>query len=238
MNRQKKLPGTYPEPFFWVARIYHEKQDFNKALTAFYEAMDTLPEENSYYLETLTSIGQLEYTFTKDYVKSANAYVTAINIDPKNYALYPKLMKACNEAKEYGKADTVFMLMKVAYDKNELAADDMKFKNAAIDEYEWKGQTVSVYKYFVYPTKALDVSYKLYLLSKEVDKVERTFLVEKTNPNPDGTKHILCETDKKTGNHYTYPYGWKTDAIPLEDLKKAVGLVLDGKMKFGAATTH
>jgi hypothetical protein len=36
--------------------------------------------------------------------------------------------------------------------------------------------------------------------------------------------------------HYTYPYGWKTDIIPLDDLKKAIGYVLDGKMKYQAAS--
>ncbi len=47
---------------------------------------------------------------------------------------------------------------------------------------------------------------------------------------------MLCEKDKKTGEHITYLYGWETDAMPLDDLKKAVGLVLDGKMKKGASS--
>jgi len=34
----------------------------------------------------------------------------------------------------------------------------------------------------------------------------------------------------------TYPYGWTTDYIPLADLKKAVTLVLDGKMKPAASS--
>ncbi len=32
----KKLPNTFPEPYYWIARIYHEKEDFNKALIAYY----------------------------------------------------------------------------------------------------------------------------------------------------------------------------------------------------------
>ena len=40
--------------------------------------------------------------------------------------------------------------------------------------------------------------------------------------------------DKKTGDHITYPYGWVMDNIPLDDLEKAVKLVLDGKMKYAA----
>ena len=61
-------------------------------------------------------------------------------------------------------------------------------------------------------------------------------MVEKTIKLPDGPKHLLCEKDKKTSVHITYPYGWKTDAIPLDDLKKAIGLVLDGKMEKGASS--
>jgi tetratricopeptide (TPR) repeat protein len=232
----KKLPNTFGEPFFWVARIYHEKQNFAKALTLFYEAVDNVPQTNSYYLTTLQTIGQLEYTFTKDYLKSAKAYSQVININPKDYEYYPKLIKAYNGAKEYAKADSIFGLMKVAYNNKELSEDDMKFKNIAIDEYEWNGQKMTVYKYLVDPKESLDISYKVYLLTKAGDKVERTFMVEKTTQLPDGAKHLLCEKDKKTGSHITYPYGWKSDTIPLDDLKKAVGLVLDGKMKQGASS--
>lgn len=231
-----KLPNTYGEPYFWVAYIYHGKQDFKKALALYYIALDSVPKKNSYYLTTLQSIGQLEYTFTKDYVKSAKAYSQAININPKDYEYYPKLIKAYNGAKEFAKADSIFGLMKVAYNNKELSEDDMKFKNVAIDESEWNGQKVTVYKYLVDPKESLDISYKVYLLTKTGDKVERTFMVEQTIQLPGGPKHLLCEKDKKTGSHITYPYGWDTDTIPLDDLKKAFRLVLDGKMKQSASS--
>jgi tetratricopeptide (TPR) repeat protein len=231
-----KLPNTYGEPFFWVAYVYHGKLDFKKALELYYVALERVPKENSYYLTTLQSIGQLEYTYTKDYVKSAKAYAQAVNIKPKDYEYYPKLIKAYNGAKEYSKADSVFGFMKIAYNNNELPEEDMKFKNVAIDEYEWNGRKMSVYKYLVDPKESLDISYKVYLLTEGGDKVERTFMVEQTIQLPGGPKHLLCEKDKKTGTHLTYPYGWDTDVIPLDNLKKAVGLVLDGKMKHGASS--
>ncbi|MGZ4055464.1 MAG: tetratricopeptide repeat protein [Bacteroidia bacterium] len=231
-----KLPNTYGEPFFWVAYIYHGKQDFKKALDLYYIALDSVPKTNSYYLTTLQSIGQLEYTFTKDYLKSAKAYTQVININPKDYEYYPKLIKAYNGAKEFAKADSIFGLMKIAYNNKELSEDDMKFKNVAIDESEWNGQKLTVYKYLVDPKESLDISYKVYLLTKAGDKVERTFMVEQTIQLPGGPKHLLCEKDKKTGSHITYPYGWDTDTIPLENLKKAVGLVLDGKMRQAASS--
>lgn len=236
-EQAKKLPNTYGEPFYWVARIYHEKQDFSKALTLYYEALDNLPKTNSYYLTTLQSIGQLEYTFTKDYLKSAKAYAQVINLMPKDYDYYPKLIKAYNAGKDFKNADSIFELMKTGYNNKELSEDDMKFKNVAIDESEWNGQKVTVYKYLVDPKESLDISYKIYLLTKDGGKIERTFMVEKTSKNPDGVKHLLCENDKKTGTHITYSYGWKSDTIPLDNLKEAVILVLDGKIKQGASST-
>ena len=232
-----KLPNTYGEPYFWIAHIYHGKLDFEKALSLYYRAADSIPEWNSYYLTALQSIGQLEYTFTHDYTKSANAYAQVITLNPTDYEYYPKLIKAYNAAKEYTKADSIFNLMKIAYNNKLLPEDDMKFKTAAIDESDWNGQTITVHKYFEDPKESLDFSYKVYLLTKEGDKVERVFMVEKTIQfTEDSPKHLLCEKDKTTGDHITYPYGWQTDEITLESLKKAVILVLDGKLTKGASS--
>jgi len=226
-----RLPNTYGEPFYWVAYIYHRKQEFTKALALYYKASEKVPKTNSYYLTTLQNIGQLEYTFTKDYLKSAKAYSQVIQLNPMDYEYYPKLIKAYNAVQEYSKADSIFGLMKTAYNRKVLPEDDMEFRNIAVDESEWNGQLLSVYRYLVDPKESLDISYKVYLLSKTGKKVERTFMVEKTSQNPDHIKHLLCEKDKKTATHMTYSYGWTTDDIPLADLKKAVMLVLDGKMK-------
>jgi hypothetical protein len=47
------LPNTFPEPYYWIARIYHEKEDFKKALTAYYDAEQNLPKDNSNYFTTI-----------------------------------------------------------------------------------------------------------------------------------------------------------------------------------------
>jgi len=230
-----KLPNTYGEPFFWVAYVYHGRQDFKKALTLYYIAMDSVPQQNSYYQTTLESIGQLEYTYTKDYLKSAKAYSLAIQLDKDNYELYYKLIKSFNAAKEYVKADSIFDLVKIAFEKGKLPKEDMEIKTIAIAQFEWNGQIATIRKSLIDPKESLDISYKVFLLNKEGDKVERRFVIEKTiQLEKDGAKHLLCEQDKKTEDHITYPYGWSTDNIPLDDLEKAVKLVLDGKMKYSA----
>lgn len=224
-----RYPNTFGEPFFWVAYIYHGKQDFEKALKLYYVAAEKIPHQNTYYVNTLQCIGQLEYSFTQNYQKSALAYEEAIQLKPKDYEIYPKLIKAYNAAKEYAKADAVFALMKTAYSNKELSKEDMEFKNTAVAEYEWNKQKLIVYRYFEDPKSVLDISYKVYLISKVGNKVERKFNVEKTIQVENSAKHILCE--ESGDSHITYPYGWKTDDIPLEDLKKVIVLVLDDQLQ-------
>ncbi len=230
-----KLPNTFGEPFFWIAYIYHGKQNYKKALDLYYIALDSVPQTNSYYLTTLESIGQLEYSHTKDYVKSAKAYAQAIQIDKDNYELYYKLIKSYNAAKEYVRADSIFELVKIAYENGKLPKEDMEIKTIAIAQFEWNGQKAAIRKSLIEPKKSLDIFYKVFLLNKDGDKVERRFLVEKTTQfKKNGSKYLLCEQDKKNGDHITYPYGWSSDDIPLDDLEKAIKLVLDGKMTYGA----
>lgn len=231
-----RFPNTYGEPFFWVAYYWHGKQDFEKALKLYKVAVEKVPKTNSYYVTTLISIGQLEYVYTQNYQKSALAYAEAVAMRPKDYKVYPKLIKAYNAAKEYAKADSVFELMKTAYKNKELPQDDMKYKIVGVDEYMWNKQKLTVFKSLEDPTKVLDVTYKVYLLNKAGDKPERIFTVEKTIQTGGGLRHYLCE--QKIDSHLTYPYGWKTDAIPLQDLKKAIGLILDGKLQHNATSSY
>ena len=233
-----KLPNTYGEPFYWVAYIYHGKGDYQKALDLYYIAADSVPETNSYFLSSLESIGQLEYTFTYNYAKSAKAYEKAIQYSPTNYEYYYKLMKSLNSAKDYQKADSVFHVIKTAFEAGKLPEEEMEIKTVAIAQFEWNGQTVVIRRSLVDPKEVLDISYKVFLINKEGDAIERRFVVEKTlQIDPNGAKHLLCEQDKKSGSHITYPYGWSTDTIPVDDLEKAVKLVLDGKMQMGASST-
>ena len=224
-----RFPNTFGEPFFWVAYIYHGKQDFEKALKSYYVALEKVPKENSYYVNTLLSIGQLEYTYTQNYQKSARAYAEAVAMRPKDYEVYPKLIKAYNASKEYSKADAVFDLMKTAYKNNLLSQEDMKFKNTIVDEYQWNKQKLVVYRSFEDPKEVLDMTYKVQLLNKQGNQVERIFTVEKTIQVANGFRHLLCEV--KENEHLTYPYGWKTDTIPLEELKKTIGLILEDKLQ-------
>lgn len=228
--KAQKMPNTFQSPFYMVGHIYQTKKDFNKALGAFYAGLDSLSKDNEYYLKALMDIGRLEYTHTKNFKKSAEAYAKAFKLYPEDYAIHPKLMKSYNAADEFAKADSVFTIMKIAFEKGQLSDDYKRFKSVAIDEFMWKGQWLNVYKYFTAPKKSLDVMYKVYLLTEAGDKVERTFLTEKTIDLGalDNTKHLFCETEKG-GGHRTYPFGWTTETIPLKSLREVVVRVLEEK---------
>lgn len=236
----KTLPNTYPVTYYWCARLYHEKGEFDKALAGYYQAVKMLPAETRYHVDALRSIGQLEYSHTKNYTLSAKAYAAAIELDRNNYKLYYKIMISYNAAKEYKRADTIFHLVKMAYEKGELPKEDMEIKSIGIAQFEWNGQVAVIRRSLVDPKEMLDISYKVFLLNKEGDKVVRRFVIEKTiQLEKDGEKHLLCEEGKgdKEGVHFTYPYGWKVDEIPLDDLEHAVVLILDGKMKPSASSS-
>jgi tetratricopeptide (TPR) repeat protein len=227
----QKMPNTYQSPYYMVGHIHHIKQDFDTALKEFYKGLDSLTEDNEFYAKTLIDIGLLEYTHTKNCKKSAEMYAKVVKLHPENYELYPKLMKSYNAAEQFDDADKIFDLMKTAFINKELPEDYMKFKTVAIDEFEWNGQKLTIYKSLVEPKKPLDISYKIYLINKEGGKIERTFMTEQTiSLGADSPKHLLCEKER-SGTHHTYPYGWAEDKIPLKDIKKAVLLVLEEKMK-------
>ena len=152
--------------------------------------------------------------------------------------MYYKLMKSYNAAHEYDKADSIFALVKTAFEEKRLPQEDMEIKTVAIAQFEWNDQVAVIRRSLIDPKETLDISFKVFLLNKAGDKVERRFMVEKTMQiGENGAKHLLCEQDKATGDHITYPYGWSTDTIPIEELEKAVRMVLDGKMTKGASSS-
>lgn len=224
-----RYPNTIGEPFFWVAYIHHGKQDLEKALRGYYLATLNIPTSSIYYFKSLLSIGQLEYAYTQNYKKAINAYAEALALRPKEYKWYPKLIKAYNADKQYAKAATTFKTLQTAYEQKELTPEEFKDIWIAIDEFEWNKQQLTVYQSLENPKKVLDISYKVFLLNQKLKTPDRLFTVQKTIQTQGGTRHLLCE-DKNEAN-LTYPYGWKTDVIALEDLKKAVVMILDGSLK-------
>jgi len=233
----KDLPETYPEPYYWIASIYHDQEKFDEALAAYYEALNHLSKENSLYLVALTNIGQLEFSSTKDYKKSIEIYQKAIEMSPKNFELYTKLIKSYNSNEEYDKADSVFAIEKEAFENGLLGAEAMKFKQIPVAEFGWNEKYIIIYRSFIEPKEVLDISYKIYLLNENGENIERRFMIEKTiQLTEDSPNNLLCEKNVTTGEHISYPVGWTENSIPIVSIKQAVIDVLIGETKPGASS--
>lgn len=234
------LPSAdYPEPYYWIAAIYHDKGEYQTALAKYYRAIEKLTPDNSYYLQSLVSVGQLEYVYTHDYTKSVNAYEQAVALQPDNYALYYKLIKSYNAAQSFKKANALFEEVKTAFKAGKLPKEDMEMKSVAIAEFDWQGQKAVIRRSLTDIEEALDISYKVFLLNKQGDEVVRRFVVEKTLKfSKKSPGHLLCEQVKADGSHITYLYGWMEESdITVTDLQEAVTRILDGKLKPGASSS-
>lgn len=224
------LPEPAPTVLYMVPHLLHIRQQFSLALAGFYSAAAAIPAKNPRYLETLMDIGKLEYTFTGDYRKSAAAYTRAMQLFPEESALYSKLMKAHNAAGQPQRADSVFAVLQRYYKLGKLPSDMTKSGMIAVAEYHWNKQLVTAHRSLDEPDKLLDVAYRVFLVTPAGDKVERRFTVERTQKMGNGPDFLLCEYDRQSGGHRTYPYGWQSANMSIAAIYEGVKLVLNGKM--------
>ncbi len=230
-RKARDLNFELGDPYYNIPYIYHLKENFEKALEEYQIGARLINKQDPKYIEILKSIGQLEYTVFHRYENAVKAYSEMISLVPNNFDLYPKLIKACYANGNFKKGDSLFKIMKVEYENARLSEEYQKYGSVSIAEFEWNGQKVCVYRYFKTPEEILDIMYKIYLLSKDGQSIERTLMIEKTlQIEEDGAKHLLCEREK-SGAHRTYLYGWSTDDIDFESLKKSVIMVFEKEVK-------
>lgn len=235
-TKARALEFELGDPYIKLPNIYHIAEKFEKALEEYYRSASIIDKSSPTYLQILGNIGLLEYTVNKDYKKSIAAYTEMIHLDPENYDLYPKLIKAYYANEEIEKGDSLIAILKREFDKGALSEKFMKYGNVPIAEFEWNNQKVAVYKYFKEPKETLDIMYKVYLLSPNGKGIERTLMTEKTVQfDPKGPKHLLCERERN-GTHHTYSYGWSTDDIDYPSLKKAAIAVFEEELSPGASS--
>lgn len=234
--KARNLDFQIGDPYFKIPNIFHIQEKFKEALEEYKISASLINKNDPVYIDLLKSIGQLEYTVFKRYDNAIKAYSEMISLIPKDYDMYPKLIKAYYANEDYVKGDSLFTIMKLEYEKGKLSEEYQQYGSVAIDEFEWDGQKIITYKNFKEPSKTLDIIYKIYLLSKDGKSIERTLMTEKTiQIKEDGVKHLLCEREKN-GTHHTYPYGWSSDEIDYPSLKKAVVFVLNKEMNPAASS--
>lgn len=229
-TKARALEFELGDPYMKLPNIYHLTERFEKALEEYYRSASIIDKRDPAYLQILESIGLLEYTISKNYKKSIAAYSEMISLVPKNYDLYPKLIKAYYANKDFEEGNKLISILKKEFDAGGLSEQFTKYGSLPIAEFEWENQKVIVYKYFKAPQEVLDIMYKIYLLNPDGKGIQRTLMTEQTiQLGKKSPKHLLCEKEKN-GTHHTYSFGWPTDDIDYLSLKKAAIAVFDKKL--------
>lgn len=234
-KKAQTLPYETGLAYYLVPNIHSLNEDYDLALQEYYAALDNISPDDGFYIEVLQDIGRLEYMYKKDYEKAIQAYRKVIINYPDAYEANSQLIRAYYAMKNYAAGDSVFATLKMAYDNKELPDDWMQDGGVVIDEFEWNGRRVLTFKKFKTPEEMLDVIYKIYLISADGQEIERTLQTEQTIVLNNGPKHLLCEQGENV--HRTYNYGWQTDDIDYEDLKRAAIEVFDGEMRAAASSS-
>ena len=230
-NKAREQEFELGDPYLKIPNIYHIQENFDQALEEYQKSASLIDKRDPIYVELLMNIGLLEYTVKENYPNSIKAYSEMLTIVPNDYNLYGKLIKAFYANEDYSKGDSVFTILKLNYEKNQLPKDMMEVRGQTVDEFIWNGQRVSAMKYYKEPEEFAEPIFQFCLIDKTGQKVEKKILTEKSSADIGGIKHILCGVDKETGTHYTYPIGWKSNDIDYKKLKEYVIMILDGEIK-------
>ncbi|MBD8083148.1 tetratricopeptide repeat protein [Chryseobacterium caseinilyticum] len=211
----------------------YQKDDVNEDRT-YEQGLKNADKEGKWYLTLAKNAGNFYYASKKDYKKSEEIYRNAVILFPEEYILYEKLIKSLNASNKFTEANEVFEKVKTFYNQKVLSEDYMKFKNMAVDEFAWKDQYINVFKSFEKPKNTLESLYKVYLIDKSGEKIERKFNIEKTiKVEKTDPEYVICEETKD--GHSTYPIGFKDDSFTLSTLRELVTDVLNKEVNPAAS---
>jgi tetratricopeptide (TPR) repeat protein len=232
LNNYNIAISKTPVAEFYVekGRIYDFKKDYVNEEKTYVEALEKsqLKDGDKWYFELIKNTGNFYYAQMKDFPKSEKVYIEGISRFPQEYILYEKLMKALNAQDKFAEANKVFDKMKEFYMEKVLPEDNMKFKNVAVDEFRWNGQWINIFKSFEKPKNMLESIYKVYLIDKSGEKIERKFNIEKTlQVEKTDAEFVICEESK--GGHTTYPIGFKDDTFTIKELRERIVRILNNK---------
>lgn len=226
---EKKEP--IDRPFTMIPQIYAELNQPEKALDAFYKSKSTISKESDSYINALYNIGLYEF-LNKNYDKSESAYKELIELAPNDYNSYAKLIQVYYGKKEYDKAKPLKEKLYQAYEQG-ILTDNLK-SMFCFDQFEWNGKLILVYERFA--VKEGKLYYKhIFYVPNEKGETEFTIQTENSPISMElgGPKYVLGMD--KNGTHSTFRYGFEEN-FNYADLKNAVILVLDEKIKAGASS--
>ncbi|HRE38088.1 MAG TPA: hypothetical protein PK092_06575 [Chitinophagaceae bacterium] len=233
----KKLPNTYQAPWYMIPHILLLQKKDDEALMGFYNGLSNISKDNQFYSSSLMDIGMIQNRLKKNYGKAIEAYLQILKENGFDYAALEGLMYVSYKSGNKQKADSIFLILKKAFEEKKLQGNMMKYKRAKIAEFDIEGKEVFVYKSFIPPAKMIDIIYTGYVMSNGGEKMERIFQTEQTIQLTDNSpKHILCEVWTDGKGRSNYGVGWKNDDFTPDDFVALIKEVLTGKIKAAAST--
>jgi tetratricopeptide (TPR) repeat protein len=221
---QKNCPGR---PYSMIAQIYSDLKENDKALEAFYIAKSKTSKESNSYSNALFNIGLLE-SLKGNYNKAEPAFAELIQLDPKDYHSYAKLIQIYYYRKEYDKAKPYKGKLYEAHRKGELR--DNLIDMFCFDQFKWKNKLIQAYERYEEGNKNGVYSKHLFYVLNQEDKIEFRIQTEYSPVSMElgGAKYLLGMT--KGDEHSTFNIGFN-DNFKYDDLKKAVIDILEEKVK-------
>ena len=224
-TEQKNSPDR---PYSMIAQIYSDLKENDKALEAYYNAKSKVSKESESYINALFNIGLIEFS-NENYSKAESVFLEIIQVDPKDYHTYSKLIQIYYRQKDYEKAKPYKNKLYDAYKKEELT-DNLK-DMFCFDQFKWKNYSVLVFERYEENEKKKDI-YNKHLFYVQ-DNKNNTLLRVQTEFSPvalelEGTKYMLCAS--KEGTHYNSGLDFNDD-FDYDVLKSAAIKMMERHLK-------
>lgn len=197
--------------------------DLSRAAAELETACKGNPQDADYHVELAKT--QLRLQRPNQAIRTLQQ-LTARN--PTAYEAQQMLLRLCNQQGRAAAADSAFQQLRGAYLAGQLPPNMMKPRNVMVHSFEWRGQPITVSRYYEAPKEALKPLYRIMLFDKAGESVERSLVVERTHlANDPKPQYSLAERGLGNSLHRSYGQYWNTEAIPLDELQRAVSHVLD-----------
>ena len=228
-TEQENCPNS---AYSMIAQIYYDLKENDKALEAFYVAKSKISKKSDSYINVLFNIGLFE-SLKGNYEKAEPAFVELLQLDPKDYHSYAKLIQIYYARKDYENAKPYKDKLYEAHRKGELT-DNLK-DMFCFDQFDWNGKKIMVFERYENENKGEIYEKHIFNIIDSKGNIEYTIQTEFSPISVEfgGTKYILCAW--KDNVHINYGLGFNDD-FKYDDLKKTVMEVLNGKIKPAATT--